>query len=180
MARGEATTQAPEGAATETPADATPLTPEQQAEADNKKAQRKARRALRSYVVVPMPQVLKSVFEAEAKAADKPIGPFVRDFLAQIKNIEIPVTQTVRRQKYATDEEREAAKKARRESRSTTMKGLMHTFQTLQKAGVSPEQATAIAGAVMATGKSVEDVAKDLGISLTPATAVPEVNGAIA
>lgn len=132
------------------------LTAEEQAKADAKKEQRKARRAQRTYVVVPMPANLKSVFEEEAKNADKAIGPYVRDFLAQVKGIEIPVTVTTRRVKYANDEERDAAKKARRESRSSTMKALLAHFNQLTKGGMSAEQATAQAAANVANGVSPE------------------------
>lgn len=144
--------------------EATALTPEEQAKLDQKRAARKARRQNRSYVVVPMPQNMKALFEEEAKVADKTVGAHVRDFLAGIKGIEIPVTVSTPRRKYATDEERDAAKKQRRESRSGTMKGLMHAFQALVKSGVSAEQATAIAAAAMASGRSIEDIMKEQGI----------------
>lgn len=134
------------------PADATPLTPEQQAAADKKKADRKARRSLRSYVVVPMPGNMKALFEEQAKGADKPIGPFVRDYLAAQMGIEIPVTVSTRRVKYATDEERDAAKLSRRQERSGTMKALMAQFRALTKRGMTPEQAVLAASANVANG----------------------------
>lgn len=146
-----------------------PLTPEAQAALDKKKADRKARRALRSYVVVPMPADMKARFETDAKTADKPIGPFVRDFLAQTLGIEIPVTTTTRRVKYATDTERDAAKVARRQERSGTMKALMAQFRALTKGGMSPEQAVLAASQNVASGTPVPAEEQ------APATAPEEV-----
>lgn len=128
------------------------LTPEAQAAADQKKAARKARRSQRSYVVVPMPPNMKALFEEQAKAADKAVGPQVRDYLAAQLGIEIPVTVSTRRVKYATDEERDAAKTARRQDRSSTMKALMAQFRALTKGGMSAEQAVLAASQNVATG----------------------------
>ena len=152
-------------------ATATQLTPEEQAKLDAKREARKQRRAQRSYVLVPMPAAMKTKVDEDAKAASKPNGVYLRDLLAGQWGIEIPVTTTTRRQKYASDEERDAAKKARRESRSNTMKGLMAAFNQLTKSGLAPEQATALAGAVVATGKPLEQVAAEMGITLEPAAA---------
>lgn len=128
------------------------LTPEETAKLEAKKEARKQRRALRSYVNVPMPANLKTAFETEATAADKPLGVYIRDFLAQQKGIEIPVTVATRRQKYANDEERDAAKKTRREARSSLMKGLMAEFNKLVAGGASADEAVAAAAAAMASG----------------------------
>jgi hypothetical protein len=156
VARGTDSATAPSDGATDNataaPSNETPLSPEDQVKADAKKAARKARRAQRSYIVVPMPANLKQIFQDEANAADKPIGPFVRDFLAQSKGVEIPVTVSTRRVKYANDEERDNARRARRESRSSTMKNLMSEFRKLQASGLSPEEATARAAANVASG----------------------------
>lgn len=154
MARGTDNATAPEGTApTDAPAtDAAPLSAEDQAKLDAKKAARKARRAQRAYIVVPMPPNLKEVIQGKANGSDKPIGTYVRDFLAQAEGIEIPVTATTRRVKYANDEERDAARKSRRESRSSTMKNLMAEFRKLTAGGMSPEQATAAAAANVQNG----------------------------
>lgn len=171
MARGNGTDSAgAEGATATAEAPTTELTPEEQAKLEAKREARKARRAQRSYVLVPMPSNMKAVFEDEAKTAEKPLGIYVRDFLAGQRGIEIPVSVTTRRQKYASDEEREAAKKARRESRSNTMKGLMATFNLLTKSGISAEQATAVAAAALTSGRPIEDILKEQGIAL-PASA---------
>lgn len=169
MARTQSDTGTVDGATATVPTDApgldagttgeaasdTPLTPEQQAAADKKKADRKARRALRSYVVVPMPAEMKAKFEEDAKTADKPIGPFVRDYLAAQLGIVIPVTVSTRRVKYESDEARDAAKVARRQERSGTMKALMAQFRALTKGGMSPEQAVQAASANVANGVPV-------------------------
>lgn len=110
--------------------------------------QKKAR-PNRSYVVVPMPGDLKARFENEAKAADKPVGPYVLGLLAQSLGIEIPVTVTARRSKYNSDEERKAAQKARNQNRSATMRDLMAAFRDAQKAGANPEEAARIASEAM-------------------------------
>jgi hypothetical protein len=144
---------------TETGGGVTELSAEDQAKLDAKRAQRKARRAQRSYVVVPMPPNLKDALQADATAKDQTIGPFVRDLLASMKGIEIPVTVSTRRVKYGSDEERDAARKARRESRSFTMKNLMAEFRKLTASGLSPEEATARAASNVAGGISTPEPA---------------------
>lgn len=106
----------------------------------------------RSYIVVPVPADLKTRFEEEAKAADVPVGPYVRNLLAKFLGIEIPVTASTRRSKYASDEERKAAQTARAQSRSATMRNLMTAFREMQKNGVSPEDAARLASASVIAG----------------------------
>ena len=147
MARGNGT----DSATAEAPAKKE-LTPEEQ-------EKRKQRRQLRSYIVVPMPANMKSIFEAEAQQAEKPAGVFIRDLLAGQRGIEIPVSVSTPRRKYATDEEREAAQKTRRETRSNTMKALFAQFNALKAQGLSVEQATAQAAANVADGTPVPETA---------------------
>lgn len=109
----------------------------------------KRNRPDRSYVVVPLPADLKARFEEEAKTADVPVGPYVRNLLARFLGIEIPVTTTARRSKYATDEERKNAQKARNQNRSSTMRDLMAAFRKAQASGKSPEEAAAEASAAI-------------------------------
>lgn len=164
MARGTASDTAPADSATEgegvTSAQAE-MSPEEAAKLEERKAARKARRAQRSYVVVPMPANLKEILQGEANGKDQPIGPYVRDLIAQLKGVEIPVTTATRRVKYANDEERDAARKARRESRSSTMKNLMNEFRKLTASGLSPEEATARAAANVASGNLTPDAAPE-------------------
>lgn len=159
MARGtDNATATADGAQVEGEAQATTeLSPEEAAKAEQKREARKARRAQRSYVVVPMPANLKELLQNEANGKDQPIGPYVRDLIAGLKGVEIPVTTSTRRVKYASDEERDAARKARRESRSSTMKNLMEEFRKLTKSGLSPEEATARAASNVASGNLTPD-----------------------
>lgn len=105
----------------------------------------------RSYIVVPVPADLKARFEEEAKTKDVPVGPYVRDLLAGFLGITIPATVSTRRSKYASDEERKAAQKARTQSRSNTMRSLMAAFREMQQKGVSPEEAARLASAQVLT-----------------------------
>jgi hypothetical protein len=98
-------------------------------------------RTARSYIVVPLPPDLKTRFQEEAKVADKDVGPYVRDLLAQFLGIEIPVTAVSRRSKYASDDERKAAQKTRNQSRAATMKDLMNRYKAALAAGKSAEEA---------------------------------------
>lgn len=109
-------------------------------------------RTARSYIVVPLPPDLKTRFQEEAKVADKDVGPYVRDLLAQFLGIEIPVTAVSRRSKYASDDERKAAQKTRNQSRAATMKNLMDRYKAALASGKSAEEAVneSISGA--ATG----------------------------
>jgi len=84
---------------------------------------------------------------------------FIRDLLASQRGIEIPVSVSTPRRKYATDEEREAAQKTRRETRSNTMKALFAQFNALKASGLSVEQATAQAAANVASGAPVPETA---------------------
>lgn len=104
----------------------------------------------RSYIVVPVPADLKTRFEDEAKAADVPVGPYVRNLLAKFLGIEIPVSTTARRSKYENDDQRKAAQKERNQSRSGTMRDLMKAFREAQASGKSPEEAAQIASAAIA------------------------------
>lgn len=116
-----------------------------------------APRKARSYIVVPMPPELKERFEAEAKAADQPVGPYVlRSVIAKQLGIDIPVTTIARRSKYASDDERKAAQKARNQSRSETMRALMANFKALQAKGVSAEDAVKQASELVASGGGAE------------------------
>lgn len=105
----------------------------------------------RSYIVVPVPADLKTRFEEEAKAADVPVGPYVRNLLAKFLGIEIPVSASTRRSKYASDEERKAAQTTRNQTRSATMRNLMAAFRDMQAKGISPEEAARLASAQVIT-----------------------------
>lgn len=124
-------------------------------------------RANRSYIVVPLPADLKERFENEAKTADKPVGPYVRDMLAQFLGIEIPATVSTRRSKYANDEERKAAQAERTKSRSQTMRNLMAQFREFQAKGIPADEAARLAAAQQASATAQtpagnpEDVAKN-------------------
>lgn len=122
----------------------------------------------RSYIVVPVPAELKSRFEEEAKTADMPVGPYVRNMLAKFLGIEIPVTATARRSKYGSDEERKAAQKARNQNRSGTMRDLMAAFREAQASGKSPEEA-----AQLASAKIAQLLANGPAVAPAPATAEP-------
>lgn len=113
-------------------------------------AKAKKARPDRSYIVVPVPQDLKARFESEAKTADVPVGPYVRNLLARFLGIEIPVSITARRSKYENDDQRKAAQKARNQNRSGTMRDLMKAFREAQASGKSPEEAAAIASQAIA------------------------------
>lgn len=112
----------------------------------------------RSYIVVPLTPDVKSRFESEAKAADKPAGPYVRDLLFGFLGIPIPATTVTRRSKYASAEEREAAQKERNKSRSATMRDLMKAFREAQKSGMTPEEAVKAASESVASGAPAEPV----------------------
>lgn len=101
----------------------------------------------RLYIVVPMTAEMKSLFESEATEAKVSVGPFVRNWIAQQRGLEIPVVTTARRSKYANDEERKAAQTARNATRSGTMKDLMAAYKKLLESGVGPEQAAQMAAA---------------------------------
>ena len=122
MARG-ATAEAEQATATEG---------EQQ---DGEQKPKRAANPNRSYIVVPMPPNMKKLFEDEA--GDKAVGPYVRDLLAQQRGIEIPKTEVSRRHKYANEEEKKAALKAQRKSRSDLIKQLMaeHRAKTAAQNG---------------------------------------------
>lgn len=113
-------------------------------------------RPSRLYIVVPMPSNLKERLEADAKTAEKAAGPYVRDFLAQQLGVTIEVTETARRSKYASDDERKAAQAKRNTDRSATMKLLMATFRKALKDGVDPGVAAQLAAAQAVTGPGVE------------------------
>lgn len=121
-------------------------------------------RAARLYIVVPMPANMKDRFEADAKTADKPVGPYVRDFLAQTLGIEIPVTETTRRSKYASDVERKDAQAKRNADRSSTMKNLMAAYRNALKAGLDPSAAASQAAANVASGAPTEEPAETVAV----------------
>jgi len=113
----------------------------------------------RSYIVVPVPPEVKSRFEDEAKAADKPVGPYVRDQLFGFLGIPIPITTVTRRSKYASAEEREAAQKERHKNRSATMRDLMKAFREAQAKGLSGDAAVQAASQAVAGGTPAEAAA---------------------
>lgn len=86
----------------------------------------------RANVVVPMPAFFKELLAQEAKAADKPVGPFLRDLLASARGITIPESAVRRRSKYASDEERRAAQKASMRVRSELIKQLIAEHRARQ------------------------------------------------
>lgn len=106
----------------------------------------------RSYIVVPLPADVKTRFEGEAKAADSPVGPYVRNLLFGFLGIPVPVGTTARRSKYASAEDRDKAQKARNQTRSQTMRTLMAQFRKAQAAGMTDEEAAAAAGHAVAAG----------------------------
>lgn len=118
----------------------------------------------RSYIVVPVPAELKARFEEEAKTADKPVGPYVRDLLAEKLGITIEMPTTARRSKYENDEQRKAAQKARNQTRSGEMRDLMKLFREAKAKGANPEDAARIAS------QGVLDLIKN-GPSPAPAAA---------
>lgn len=96
----------------------------------------------RSYIVVPMPTFMRQRFIAEAKAADKPTGPYVRDLIAQQLGIELPPSTTSRRSKYASPEEAKAAQKAKAKARNELIKALLEEHrQKINPNGASAESA---------------------------------------
>ena len=97
----------------------------EQAPAESQSPNGAAANDSRSYIVVPMPQFMRERFIAEAKSADKPTGPYVRDLLAEKLGIELPKTATTRRSKYASPEEAKAAQKAKAKERNELIKSLL-------------------------------------------------------
>lgn len=96
----------------------------------------------RSYIVVPMPAFLRERFIQEAKQADKPTGPYVRDLLAEKLGIELPKEAVTRRTKYSSPEEAKAAQKVRSKERNELIKALLaeHKARLTGGAGSDTEQ----------------------------------------
>lgn len=97
----------------------------------------------RSYIVVPMPSNMREMIVAEAKAADKPVGPYLRDWIAAQRGIELPATVTTRRSKYTSEEERKAAQKERNKSRSELIKQLLQQHRQQLQGGNGTAEANA-------------------------------------
>lgn len=88
----------------------------------------------RTNVAIPMPMSLRLRFEGEAKTADKPLGPYLRDWIADQLGITLPVLTVKRHSKYASEEERKAAQKAAAQKRNEEVKVALAEYRARRAA----------------------------------------------
>ncbi len=84
----------------------------------------------RTHLVVSIPLGLKIALDKEAAEQQLSTSALVRKQVAEAMAYELPVSVTQRARKYATEEERQAALKQRREERHQLIKALLEKYKS--------------------------------------------------
>jgi hypothetical protein len=80
-------------------------------------------------IMFGVPSELKRLLDGRAEAEDISVAALVRNLVAREFNYTLPKVTRERAKKYATEEERTAAQKARMSERNATIKALLEKYR---------------------------------------------------